>query len=59
MRGKLYVINDGKASLYMNFKNLVCSGFSYQSKQQGFAYFAFHPESARSVILYTIHTEKK
>ena len=38
MRGKLYVINDGKASLYMNLKNLVCSGFSYQTKQQGFAW---------------------
>ncbi|AFY55754.1 glucose/sorbosone dehydrogenase [Rivularia sp. PCC 7116] len=59
MRGKLYVINDGETSLYMNFKSLVCSGFSYQTQQQGFAYFAFHPEFAKNGILYTVHTEEK
>lgn len=59
MRGKLYVIVNGKASLYMNFKNLVCSGFSYETKQQGFAYFAFHPEFAKNGILYTVHSEEK
>ncbi len=59
MRGKLYVIVNGKASLYMNFKNLVCSGFSYETKQQGFAYFAFHPEFAKNGIFYTVHSEEK
>jgi hypothetical protein len=44
MRGKFYVIINGKASLYMNFKKIVCSGFSYDTSQQGFSYFAFHPE---------------
>ena len=44
MRGKLYVINNGKVDLYMNFQNLVCSGVSYQTNQQGFGYFAINPE---------------
>ncbi|MEO1560368.1 MAG: PQQ-dependent sugar dehydrogenase, partial [Cyanobacteria bacterium J06632_19] len=59
MRGKLHVINDGKTSLYMNFQNLVCSGFSYQTNQQGFAYFAFHPEFTENGIFYTVHSEEK
>ncbi|OKH45962.1 sugar dehydrogenase [Calothrix sp. HK-06] len=59
MRGKLYVIINGKASLYLNFKNLVCSGFSYDTSQQGFSYFAFHPEFAKNGILYTVHSEDK
>jgi glucose/arabinose dehydrogenase len=59
MRGKFYVIINGKASLYMNFKNLVCSGFSYDTGQQGFAYFIFHPEFAKNGIFYTVHSEEK
>jgi glucose/arabinose dehydrogenase len=59
MRGKFYVIINGKASLYMNFKNIVCSGFSYDTSQQGFAYFAFHPEFAKNGIFYTVHSEEK
>ena len=59
MRGKLYVINNGKVYLYMNFKNLVCSGFSYQTNQQGFGYFAFHPDFANNGLFYTVHTEEK
>ena len=59
MRGKLYVIFNNQASLYMNFKNLVCSGFSYESSQQGFAYFAFHPEFAKNGIFYTVHSAEK
>ena len=59
MRGKFYVIINGKASLYMNFKNLVCSGFSYENSQQGFSYFAFHPEFEKNGIFYTVNTEEK
>ncbi|BAY82864.1 hypothetical protein NIES267_23490 [Calothrix parasitica NIES-267] len=59
MRGKLYVINNGKVDLYMNFQNLVCSGFSYQTNQQGFGYFAFHPDFANNGLFYTVHTEDK
>lgn len=59
MRGKLYVISNNKASLYMNFRDLVCSGFSYESSQQGFSYFAFHPEFAKNGIFYTVHSAEK
>ncbi|WP_228038936.1 PQQ-dependent sugar dehydrogenase [Nostoc sp. LEGE 12450] len=59
MRGKLYVINNAKVSVYMDLKRLVCSGFSYDTSQQGFAYFAFHPEFRRNGIFYTVHSEEK
>ena len=59
MRGKFYVIINGKASLYMDFKKLVCPGFSYDTSQQGFSYFAFHPEFAKYGIFYTVHSEEK
>lgn len=66
MRGKLYVIIDGKASLYMDFKRLVGSGFIYEKQdrspaifQKGFTYFAFHPEFAKNGIFYTVHSEEK
>lgn len=59
MRGKLYVILNEKASVYMNLKNLVCPGFSDETSQQGFSYFAFHPEFAKNGIFYTIHSEEK
>ncbi|ACC84349.1 PQQ-dependent sugar dehydrogenase [Nostoc punctiforme] len=59
MRGKLYVINNGKASVYMDLKRLVCSGFSYDTSQQGFSYFAFHPDFKQNGIFYTVHSEEK
>ncbi|MDJ0597214.1 MAG: PQQ-dependent sugar dehydrogenase [Pleurocapsa sp. MO_226.B13] len=59
MRGKLYVIVDGTATVYMNLKQLICADFTYESVQQGFAYFAFHPEFARNGIFYTVTSEIK
>ena len=59
MRGKFYVISNNQASLYMDFKNLVCSGFSYESNQQGFSYFAFHPDFSKNGIFYTVHSAEK
>lgn len=59
MRGKLYVVADGTASVYMNLKQLICADFTYESVQQGFAYFAFHPEFARNGIFYTVTSELK
>lgn len=59
MRGKLYVITDGTATVYMNLKQLICANFTYESVQQGFAYFAFHPEFARNGIFYTVTSEVK
>ncbi|NEO40040.1 MAG: PQQ-dependent sugar dehydrogenase [Moorea sp. SIOASIH] len=59
MRGKLYVIVDGTATVYMNLKKLICADFTYETPQQGFAYFAFHPEFADNGIFYTVTSEVK
>ncbi len=59
MRGKLYVIIDRTATVYMDLKSLVGKGFHDQSVQQGFAYFAFHPEFAKNGIFYTVNSEDK
>ena len=59
MRGKLYVIVNGTATVYMNLKQLICADFTYESGQQGFAYFTFHPEFARNGIFYTVTSEVK
>ena len=59
MRGKLYVIVDRTAAVYMDVKSLVGKGFYDQSGQQGFAYFAFHPEFAKNGIFYTVTSEDK
>jgi glucose/arabinose dehydrogenase len=59
MRGKFYVIHNNKATVYMDFKRLVCSGFSYDTSQQGFTYFVFHPEFSQNGIFYTVHSEEK
>ncbi len=59
MRGKLYIIVDRTAFVYMDVKNLVGKGFHDQSGQQGFSYFAFHPEFANNGIFYTVTSEDK
>ena len=59
MRGQLYVIVDGTATVYMNLKKLICADFTYEGGQQGFAYFAFHPEFAHNGIFYTVTSETK
>lgn len=59
MRGKLYVIINGKSSVYLDVKKFVCPGFTAETSQQGFSYFAFHPEFAKNGIFYTVHSEEK
>ncbi|NEQ26522.1 MAG: hypothetical protein F6K28_47335 [Microcoleus sp. SIO2G3] len=59
MRGKLYVIIDRKATVYMDVKRLVGKGFHDQSGQQGFSYFVFHPRFAVNGIFYTVTSEDK
>ncbi len=59
MRGKLYVIIDRKATVYMDVKSLVGRRFHDQSGQQGFSYFVFHPEFAKNGIFYTVTSEDK
>jgi glucose/arabinose dehydrogenase len=59
MRGKLYVIINRATTVYMDVKTLVSKGFHDQSVQQGFSYFAFHPEFAKNGIFYTVTSEDK
>ena len=59
MRGKLYVIVNNTATVYMNLRQLICADFTYESVQQGFAYFTFHPEFAQNGIFYTVTSEVK
>ena len=59
MRGKLYVIIDNTATVYLNLKQSIGTDFIAESSQQGFAYFAFHPEFARNGIFYTVTSELK
>ncbi len=59
MRGKLYVIVDGTATVYMDLKQLIGADLTYEGGQMGFAYFAFHPEFAHNGIFYTVTSEVK
>jgi glucose/arabinose dehydrogenase len=59
MRGRLYAIAGGKATVYMDVKQLLGRGFHDQSGQQGFSYFVFHPEFAKNGIFYTVTSENK
>jgi glucose/arabinose dehydrogenase len=43
----------------MDLKDLVGAGFHDESGQQGFSYFAFHPEFAKNGIFYTVNSEDK
>lgn len=57
--GLLYVIIDGTPSVYMDVKNLVGAGFRDEGKEQGFTYFAFHPEFATNGRFYTVNSDNK
>ncbi|MBE9041031.1 PQQ-dependent sugar dehydrogenase [Oscillatoriales cyanobacterium LEGE 11467] len=58
-RGQLHLIADGTVSEYMDLAVLVGSDFRSATGQQGFTYFAFHPEFATNGIFYTVHSENK
>jgi glucose/arabinose dehydrogenase len=59
MRGNLSVIVNGTATIYLNLRKIICADFTYEGGQQGFTYFAFHPDFARNGILYTVTSEIK
>ncbi len=58
-RGKLYVIENQVASVYLDLKDIVGDQFFQDTSQQGFTYFTFHPEFKTNGIFYTVHTEEK
>jgi glucose/arabinose dehydrogenase len=59
MRGNLYAIVNGNASVYMNLRQILNGNLIDESVQQGFAYFTFHPEFAKNGIFYTVTSETK
>ena len=54
-------INNTTASVYLNLQQLIGADFTYKGGygQQGFAYFAFHPEFAQNGLFYTVTSEVK
>ncbi|WP_013320741.1 PQQ-dependent sugar dehydrogenase [Gloeothece verrucosa] len=59
MRGKLYVIDNGNVSVYLDLKTQVVSNFLSTSGQQGFTSFAFDPDFKTNGIFYTVNSEQK
>jgi Ca2+-binding RTX toxin-like protein len=58
-RGKLYQIQNGQASVYLDLKFQVGASFKESTPQQGFTYFTFHPDFAHNGLFYTVHSEIK
>ena len=59
MRGKLYVIFNQKAMVYLDIQDWVGNKFTRKGVQRGLAYFAFHPNFNKNGKFYTVHSEKK
>jgi glucose/arabinose dehydrogenase len=59
MRGYLYVIVNGKPTVYLNVRQKICADFTYEGSQQGLSYFVFHPDFSKNGIFYTVTSELK
>ncbi|MDV2998654.1 MAG: hypothetical protein N5P05_000260 [Chroococcopsis gigantea SAG 12.99] len=59
MRGKLYVIDNGNVSEYLDLKSVVGDKFLARTGQQGFISFVFDPDFKNNGIFYTVNSEKK
>jgi mono/diheme cytochrome c family protein len=57
LRGKLYKIQNDKASVYMDIAGLKPKFVHKPGLATGFGSFAFHPEFNKNGLLYTTHTE--
>lgn len=57
LRGKLYVLQNNKPSLYMDIAKLRKNFINESGLGTGFGSFAFHPEFSKNGLLYTTHTE--
>lgn len=58
-RGKLYIVQNGTSSTYLDVKTQVGTSFRETTQQQGFTYFTFHPDFAHNGLFYTVHSETK
>lgn len=59
LRGKLYMLNNGKPELYLDMKVLRKDFIDQPGLATGLGSFAFHPDFQRNGFLYTSHTEPK
>ena len=58
LRGRMYLIGEGSADVYLDLKSEVGSNFDdSRGLGGGFTSFAFHPEFASNGKLYTAHSE--
>lgn len=57
LRGRLYVINDGSISLYLNLKSFFDQFVDNPGLGVGFASFDFHPDFESNGKFYTAHYE--
>ncbi len=58
LRGKLYQLQNGKTTVYMDMAKLKPSFISAPGLATGFGSFAFHPQFAKNGLFYTTHAEK-
>jgi glucose/arabinose dehydrogenase/mono/diheme cytochrome c family protein len=59
LRGKLYMLKDGKPEVYLNMKDVRKNFIDEPGLATGFGSFAFHPDFQKNGLLYTSHTEPK
>lgn len=57
LRGKLYKIVDGQASVVLDLKKEIPNFIDKPGLATGFGAFAFHPDFKENGLLYTTHTE--
>jgi hypothetical protein len=56
-RGFLYLLRDGKTSVYLDFASQVPQHVNYSRLESGLIGFTFHPEFPKNGLLYTVHAE--
>lgn len=59
LRGKLYMLNNGKPELYLDMKQLRKDFIDQPGLATGLGSFAFHPDFQKNGLLYTSHCEPK
>ena len=59
LRGKLYMLNNGKPELYLDMKQLRKDFIDKPGLATGLGSFAFHPDFQKNGLLYTSHCEPK
>ncbi len=57
LRGKLYHLDQGKETTYLDMEIRKADFISVPGLATGFGSFAFHPDFANNGLLYTTHTE--